>query len=912
MGRRAPRDPAAAQRQDLRADLRCTSGLVGIEGMGRAPAAVAERHVHRHPRLRSGLYASRSPSDVWPGATVVSPPRHRRRLYARRAARATVHRVCTSAGSGRRGSATQRRLPGRLYCGASRDAPFKRVLAPIQLTVTDRGRSRALRGPRRASPDFYRLLPQRLRVSTTSPRSTQRLPAPRLGASASTSSNSLETLARISTASRRPGYFRFSRPFDFNFLRNTNGVVSRSDTNDGPLARPTSHRRTRYSAHVLTVFTRMAARRCSPATPPVGGSACRCARDRRARRRTAICHPVAATARETRRTPSLRDYDKLRAGSAQQIPRQRRERRGVTLADPAATMRRVAAAVAAGPAPVLSNLFECGVTTGTDACDDGTEARRCGATNDDFTEIHGKIKLPIFQTGTAPYLRPADGGAINIVGGNAVKVRDEEVCFALTLPKGAAPTAGWPLVIYGHGTGGSFRSFIRDGVAASLAKAGTKMAVLGFDEVQHGARRGASTRGPDELVFNVPTRARRATTSCRAPPICCRGPRARAPSPARGRARCSSSREGVPTSDTRRRDARLPSRCRSATTPARRCSPAPAPTWSRAQTKTSPSETARALAFLLVDGLSGFHPMMSMWQAVLRPRRSPELQRQALPRAEDVTPARRAHEPGARATPSRPKPRWNCNAVTLAGELPTTTRSSRIPRTPRGRSRPSTRTFATPRGVHPVEPSATTPLRRLAQRRRRRRRRQLPGLVLRHRHSRDPLGVVLRSFVVAAPGLEEVVAGEARALGAADAGAVIGGVELTADPALLLRLNLGLRAASRILVRVASGGCATWRRCALRRRQRWEPFAAVAPPAVPQAPPLAPLRPRERSPSGPRQRRPMARRAPTRRPGGTCASGRRGPLSVDSSGELRHRRGYRTDTRARCGETLAGRSSTGR
>src|SRR5262249_32665407 len=68
-----------------------------------------------------------------------------------------------------------------------------------------------------------------------------------------------------------------------------------------------------------------------------------------------------------------------------------------TTADPTAHMAHVAAAVATEQPPALSALFECGVTTGADACDDGTAARKCGAASSDFFEIHGKIGLPIYQ-----------------------------------------------------------------------------------------------------------------------------------------------------------------------------------------------------------------------------------------------------------------------------------------------------------------------------------------------------------------------------------------------------------------------------------------------------------------------------------------------------------------------------------
>jgi len=64
------------------------------------------------------------------------------------------------------------------------------------------------------------------------------------------------------------------------------------------------------------------------------------------------------------------------------------------------------------------------------------------------------------------------------------------------------PATGWPLVIYHHGTGGSMRSFISEGIADRLAAGTTATAVLGFDAVEHGARKGGSTKKSDDLVFN--------------------------------------------------------------------------------------------------------------------------------------------------------------------------------------------------------------------------------------------------------------------------------------------------------------------------------------------------------------------------------------------------------------------------
>jgi hypothetical protein len=173
-----------------------------------------------------------------------------------------------------------------------------------------------------------------------------------------------------------------------------------------------------------------------------------------------------------------------------------------TVQDAPGHVARLAAAVAAQPAPVLSALTRCdaGVTS---PCDDGTPARACVAADPKFHEIHGKLTIPIFQQGTAPYQKAADGGGITETAGVPQVARTEAVCFALTIPKATAPAAGWPLVVYHHGTGGSMRSVVTDGIAGALAGGAPVAAGLGFDAVEHGARRGGSTVSPDQLVFNL-------------------------------------------------------------------------------------------------------------------------------------------------------------------------------------------------------------------------------------------------------------------------------------------------------------------------------------------------------------------------------------------------------------------------
>lgn len=162
--------------------------------------------------------------------------------------------------------------------------------------------------------------------------------------------------------------------------------------------------------------------------------------------------------------------------------------------------KKLADTAAAAPPPTASGWVKCG--TGPSPCPDATGDRACGGNDPSFDEWHALVTLPIYQQGKAPYLTPDDGGGIDFSGAVATKVRDEQVCMAVTVPHGTAPAAGFPAVIYAHGTGGSFRSAIGEGVATMLATAATPMVTIGIDQVQHGPRRGGSTESPNNLFYN--------------------------------------------------------------------------------------------------------------------------------------------------------------------------------------------------------------------------------------------------------------------------------------------------------------------------------------------------------------------------------------------------------------------------
>ncbi len=138
--------------------------------------------------------------------------------------------------------------------------------------------------------------------------------------------------------------------------------------------------------------------------------------------------------------------------------------------------------------------------------DEERAARRCGPSSSQFREVQGRIRLPIFQEGVAPYA--SIGGRIDLFDGKPVQRSSVDACFSVTLPKNAAPDEGWPAVIFAHGTGGGFRSAILEGIAPRLAAEG--IATISLEGVHHGERRGDTDSDGevegldvDQLVFNV-------------------------------------------------------------------------------------------------------------------------------------------------------------------------------------------------------------------------------------------------------------------------------------------------------------------------------------------------------------------------------------------------------------------------
>ena len=115
-----------------------------------------------------------------------------------------------------------------------------------------------------------------------------------------------------------------------------------------------------------------------------------------------------------------------------------------------------------------------------------------------YVVFEGRYSSPNFQSGEPPYLQ--SGGEIVVDGsGTPVPQRMENLRFAVTFPNGAMPEGGWPVVLYSHGTGGSYRSYINDGTARRMAAEG--LAVISHDQVLHGPR-DPTGNDPEITFFN--------------------------------------------------------------------------------------------------------------------------------------------------------------------------------------------------------------------------------------------------------------------------------------------------------------------------------------------------------------------------------------------------------------------------
>jgi len=117
-----------------------------------------------------------------------------------------------------------------------------------------------------------------------------------------------------------------------------------------------------------------------------------------------------------------------------------------------------------------------------------------------YAWFEGVYDGPNFQTGEVPYMRMDQGGEIVLDEETGLPViqRMEELRFSVSIPDGDVPENGFPIVLYAHGTGGSYKTFRNNGSARRLAAEG--LAVIGIDQVLHGPRNPGAT--PEISFFN--------------------------------------------------------------------------------------------------------------------------------------------------------------------------------------------------------------------------------------------------------------------------------------------------------------------------------------------------------------------------------------------------------------------------
>lgn len=121
-----------------------------------------------------------------------------------------------------------------------------------------------------------------------------------------------------------------------------------------------------------------------------------------------------------------------------------------------------------------------------------------------FRVFTGAYDGPLFQHGDRPYA--TEGGGFKFAeDGSPIVAAWEPIRIGIVAPPdlSTAPAAGFPVVVYAHGTGGDYLSLADDGerisAGAQIAQAG--MVGIGFDQPLHGTRATPDTI-PSTHTFN--------------------------------------------------------------------------------------------------------------------------------------------------------------------------------------------------------------------------------------------------------------------------------------------------------------------------------------------------------------------------------------------------------------------------
>ena len=117
-----------------------------------------------------------------------------------------------------------------------------------------------------------------------------------------------------------------------------------------------------------------------------------------------------------------------------------------------------------------------------------------GSVGATYTEYQGRYgPSPNYQAGKLPFVNAGDGGEFKFDASGLPIVQSlQTLRFSLMVPSATAcpmPAGGYPIVLYAHGTGGDWRSYVGDGTGAAMAA--HCLATMGVDQIFQGTRPGS-------------------------------------------------------------------------------------------------------------------------------------------------------------------------------------------------------------------------------------------------------------------------------------------------------------------------------------------------------------------------------------------------------------------------------------
>ncbi|MBK9071335.1 MAG: hypothetical protein IPL79_10080 [Myxococcales bacterium] len=113
-----------------------------------------------------------------------------------------------------------------------------------------------------------------------------------------------------------------------------------------------------------------------------------------------------------------------------------------------------------------------------------------------FRLYRGSYTAPNFQQGDVPYNVGETGFIEFDEAGLPLVARQESMRVSVTVPTGEMPPAGWPIILYAHGTSGDVESFVTERLALRYAVLG--FAMISIDQVLHGPR---NPGGDPQIAF---------------------------------------------------------------------------------------------------------------------------------------------------------------------------------------------------------------------------------------------------------------------------------------------------------------------------------------------------------------------------------------------------------------------------